>query len=135
MDGGQRALDPDGFAQFLQSHVRMITHQASKALLVPAGNLRLSPRETMPGGDIAGTLSLLQQFLDQAQRHVIAFRNLLPRPIAPVIRRHNPFPQICGYRSPDNLIAYRPRKGYSWTKRLRRSWLQEVCARGRGVRV
>jgi hypothetical protein len=38
----------------------------------------------------------------------------LSRPVPPVIRRHNPFSQICGYRSHGHLIAHRLRKGYSF---------------------
>jgi hypothetical protein len=114
VDSRQRTLDRNGFAQFLQRHIRVVAHQASKPLLMFERNLGLSAGEAMPRSNIPRALSLLQQLLDQPQRDVVPLRDLSPRPVASVTRRHNPFPQVHRYRSHALLIAHRPRKGYSF---------------------
>ena len=59
-----------------------------------AHNHRLAPTEPMPGSDVAGAPTLLEELLDHAQGNPETMGNFGPRAFVVVVGRKDSFPQI-----------------------------------------
>ena len=66
MDGLQRALQPEGVAQFLEGQIGLPAQQGAHLPLMERYDLGLAPGPVMARGNVPGVAALREQLLDHA---------------------------------------------------------------------
>jgi len=91
MNGGQRALQPQGRAQFGQGHVGLALEVLANGDTVLGYNALFASGEMMSRLDAARFATLLEQLFDHTKGNAKALRDLITSAFALVIRTHDAF--------------------------------------------
>lgn len=68
MDGLQRALQPEGLAQFVEGQIGLPVQQGAHRVLMVLHDLGLAPGQVVPQGDVPGVPALLLHARQPAAR-------------------------------------------------------------------
>jgi len=114
VDGGQRAGQPRGGPQFLEGQIGLFRQQCPQLVLMTGDNAGLAARAVMLGAEVAKAAALLEELLDQTQRHPETAGHRLAGVLVGVIGGQNPFAQIQGDGlHPSSLPPLKP-NGYGF---------------------
>jgi len=94
VDGGQRAGQGQGRAQFFQGHVGLAAQERAHRLVMGREDERLASRTMVARGDVAGAAALLQELFDQTQGHAVAPGDLLSGAFLLVVGTQDALSQI-----------------------------------------
>ncbi len=114
MDGGQRAVQSRGHAQFLEGQVGLFMQQHAQLLPMMVEDPGLAAGTMVLGAEVANPAALLEQFLNEAQRDAETAGHRLPGIFPLVVSRQNPLAQIQrnGRHAPS--LTDPPKNGYSF---------------------
>jgi len=110
MDGLRGTFQPQRLLEFGQRAVRFAFHFIPEALSLFGFQFCLAPSPVIERRDGSDPLALIQEFFDEAQRHVKALRHRCPRAFASVINRQNPPSQVQrdGFHTPPYRHIFPP---------------------------
>ena len=114
MDGGQRAGQPRGGAQFLQSQVGFSFQQRLHLAVMGRHNQRLAPGVLVARPDLTRVPALLQELFHHAQRHPVTHRDLFPCALLVIVGGQDSFAQIQGERFHARIFPQFAPDGYSF---------------------
>jgi hypothetical protein len=77
VNGLPGTLQTESFPEFFEVHVGLLLQEEIHLLTMLGHDLRLAPRQMMPGPNVPAMSPLLEQLFDHPQRHPKATRNLL----------------------------------------------------------
>jgi hypothetical protein len=94
VDRLQGTLQPCRRPQFFQGQIVLPRQQHPKLAPVAGHNHRLATGEAVPRGEVTGAPTLLQEFLDHAQRDAKTVGDLQAHTLIVIVGSQDSFPQV-----------------------------------------
>ena len=114
MDGGKRTVQPDGDTKFLEGQIGLCVQERAELAPMTLDDERLASGTVVLGTDLADAPTLLQELLDQAQRHAKTVGHLLPSAFSLGVSRQNAFAEIQRECFHFPTVTYPKPNGYSF---------------------
>jgi len=114
MNRRQGTVELHGPPQFFEGHVWFAAQQRLHLLAMGDQDERFASGKTVTRSDVSGAPTLLQEFLDQAQRDPETMGNFFAVSFLLVVGTEDSFTQVQGYGSHERILSHRKSVGYSF---------------------